>query len=105
MNVLVTKSKDGTLVVAVTVDPVGIKGHEEFVDTKIIKRYLDEKKYKYGNCLQSAVVSNTSKKLMGEWVFEDLSRKTKKTVDKPEKPVLSSTKQKKTVTKDKETSE
>ena len=104
MNVLVTKSKDSTLTVSVTVDPLAEKGQEEFVDTKVIKRYLDGKKHKYGKCLQSAVVSNTSK-LVGEWVFEDLSSKPKKTVDKSEKPVLSSNKAKKTVTKDNETSD
>lgn len=105
MNVLVTKNKNGTLTVAVTVDPIGMKGLEEYVDTKVIKRYLDGKKYKYGNCLQSSVVTNTGRKLMGEWVFEDLSHKPKKTVDKSEKPVVSSSKANKTVTKDKETSD
>lgn len=103
MNILILKNKDETFTVSVSVEPVGEKGKEEFVDTKIIKKYLEDKKYKYGKCLQSAVVSNVGK-LVGEWIFEDLNpTRIKKNIDKIEKSVLNSNKVKKNT--DKETSD
>lgn len=92
MNVMITKSnKNNTLIVTVTVDPVGMKGVEEFVDTRAVKNHLDSKNIRYGNCIQSAVVTNTSSKLMGEWIFENpANKKTQKTIDNTGKTILQS---------------
>lgn len=77
MNILVTK-RNGTIEIDVSVEPITPKGDEVFVDTRLVKQHLRSKGVNFGTCLKSCVVSNTSEKRLGQWVFEDLDKKVSK---------------------------
>lgn len=72
MNILIMKPKDGKFSVHVSVEPIGVftRNKEEHVDTRKIKEILRSKGIEFGECLKSAVVTNTNPLTrMGEWVF------------------------------------
>ena len=70
VNSIFIQKQNNLLNVSISVDPIEHRGKEIRITSSDISQMLFEKGYKITECVQSAVVVNTSNAYFGTWIFK-----------------------------------